>query len=151
LAVATPDMQERHLAGFISAVRNKDQKMIDCQPWDAFQSTATVQLAMISYNTGSIVRWDKEKNTVIDNPGAAALMKREYRGKYIHPCFSDFLCAVNIQFTSIFVSQSPVKSTQNISCTHIDFSPFCKCCEKSLLSYLVLLGGLIYTLFPNLT
>ncbi|NLJ43154.1 MAG: hypothetical protein GX431_05800 [Bacteroidales bacterium] len=85
LAVATPDMQERHLAGFISAVRNKDQKMIDCQPWDAFQSTATVQLAMISYNTGSIVRWDKEKNTVIDNPGAAALMKREYRGKYIHP------------------------------------------------------------------
>jgi hypothetical protein len=40
---------------------------------------------MIAYNTGSIVKWDQEKNVIIDNPEAFALLKREYRGKYVHP------------------------------------------------------------------
>jgi hypothetical protein len=40
---------------------------------------------MISYNTGSIVKWDQEKNEIMGNPEASALLKREYRGKYVHP------------------------------------------------------------------
>ena len=83
--IPTPLMQENHVGNFLKAVRNKDKAFINCTPEDAFQSTATVQLAMIAYNTGSIVKWDQDKKEIIDNPSAAALLKREYRGKFVHP------------------------------------------------------------------
>ena len=85
LSIPTPTMQENHVAGFLNAVRNKDKTLIISTPEDAFKSTATVQLAMISYYTGTVVKWDQGKNTIIGNPEAAKLLKREYRGKYIHP------------------------------------------------------------------
>lgn len=85
LPVPTRDMQERHVANFFEAVRKKDKKLIDCPPEDAFQSTAAVQLAMISYNTGSVVRWDNENKTIQENQEASALLKREYRKNYKHP------------------------------------------------------------------
>jgi predicted dehydrogenase len=81
----SPLMQENHLANFIEAVRKRDKTLIKCTPEDAFKTTATVQLAMISYNTGSVVRWDQSANNIIQNPAAAALLKREYRPKYVHP------------------------------------------------------------------
>lgn len=84
-ALPTPDMQEKHLANFIEAVRLKDKKLVSCPPQDAFQSTATVQLAMISYNTGSVVEWDDKGKTISGNPRAASLLKREYRDRYVHP------------------------------------------------------------------
>jgi len=78
-------MQENHVENFIKAVRNKDKSLISCTPDDAFKSTATVQLAMISLYTGSIVRWDDEKKEIIGNPSAATMLAREYRGVYKHP------------------------------------------------------------------
>jgi len=78
-------MQENHVANFLTAVRNKDKNLISCPVEEAFKSTATVQLAMISYYTGSVVKWDQQKNEIIGNTEASALLKREYRGKYTHP------------------------------------------------------------------
>jgi predicted dehydrogenase len=78
-------MQEKHVEGFLNAVRSKDRSLLTCTPEDAFQSTATVQLAMISYYTGTMVKWDQQKKEIIGNPEAAKLLKRDYRGKYIHP------------------------------------------------------------------
>lgn len=85
ISVPTEQMQENHVGNFLTAVRNKDKNLISCTPEDAFKSTATVQLAMISYNTGSIVKWDQNKKEIIGNPEASELLKREYRGKYNHP------------------------------------------------------------------
>jgi predicted dehydrogenase len=85
LSIPTPLMQENHVENFLKAVRNRDKTFIDCTPEDAFQSTAAVQLAMISYNTGTIVKWDEENKQILNNPGASALLKRAYRGEYIHP------------------------------------------------------------------
>lgn len=78
-------MQEKHMENFLEAVRNKNRSIISSSPEDAFRSTATVQLAMISYYTGSLVKWDEVKNEILDNKPASVLMKREYRGKYKHP------------------------------------------------------------------
>ena len=78
-------MQENHVENFLKAVKSKEKKMISCTPEDAFQSTATVQLAMISYYTGTMVKWDQQKHEIIENPEAAKLLKRDYRGKYLHP------------------------------------------------------------------
>jgi predicted dehydrogenase len=85
LSIPEPLMQEKHVENFLTAVRNKDKNLIICTPEDAFKSAATVQLAMISYYTGSVVKWDQQKNEVIGNPAATSLLKREYRGKYKHP------------------------------------------------------------------
>lgn len=85
LRIDTPKMQDNHVMNFLNAVRNKDKSLISCTPEDAFKSTATVQLAMISYYTGSIVRWNEAEKKIIGNPVASALLKREYRGKYQHP------------------------------------------------------------------
>jgi predicted dehydrogenase len=85
ISLPTELMQEKHVGNFLDAVRNKDKKKVSCTPEDAFQSTATVQLAMISYYTGSVVKWDQQKKEIIGNPEASRLLKRDYRGKFIHP------------------------------------------------------------------
>jgi predicted dehydrogenase len=78
-------MQELHLAEFIEAVRQNNAKKISCTVEDGFASTTNVQLAMMAYYTGSIVKWDHQKKTIIDNHKAAGLLKREYRSKWRHP------------------------------------------------------------------
>ncbi len=73
----------KHVQNWLEAVRNRKQPM--CVPEDGFYSTATVQLAMISYKTGSRVVWDRQKETIAGNPAAAKLLKRDYRAPYKHP------------------------------------------------------------------
>jgi predicted dehydrogenase len=85
ISIPTPMMQDNHVINFLDAVRKKDRNLISCDPEDAFRSSATVQLATIAYNTGTVVKWDEEKKEIIGNPVATALLKREYRGRYIHP------------------------------------------------------------------
>jgi predicted dehydrogenase len=85
LPVPNAAMQENHMENFLNAVRSRDKSSICSSPENAFQSTATVQLAMISYDTQSLVKWDSAKNEIVDNKAASLLLKRDYRGKYKHP------------------------------------------------------------------
>ena len=80
-------MQEKHVANFLNAVKAKDKSILSCPIEDAFQSTASVQLAMASYYTGSDLKWDAAKRLVIDNVEAAKLMARPYRSPYERPKF----------------------------------------------------------------
>ena len=72
-----------HMAEFLSAVRTRQSP--SCTPEDAFQSTATVQLAMIAYNSNSIVTWDAKTESITGNPSASGMLKREYRAPWRHP------------------------------------------------------------------
>jgi len=83
--IPTPDMQEKHVADFINAVKVKDKKLLSCTTEDAWKSTTTVQLAMASYYTGSDVKWDAAARTVKNNSAAAELMARDYRAGYERP------------------------------------------------------------------
>lgn len=83
--IDTPDVQEKHLAEFIRAVRAKDKNLISCTVEDAFRSTASVQLAMISYDTGSEISWDNSSNSIIGNEDAKKLSARPYRQGYERP------------------------------------------------------------------
>ena len=78
-------MQENHMAGFINAVKNKDASLINCSVQDGFASGTAVQLAAIAYYSNSIVKWDDRRKTIIDNPAAAAMLKRDYRPGWQHP------------------------------------------------------------------
>ena len=72
-----------HMVDFLQAVRSRKQPT--CLIDDAYQSTATVQLGMIAYESGSTVRWDAATEQILDNPAAAKLLKREYRAPWKHP------------------------------------------------------------------
>jgi predicted dehydrogenase len=79
------DMAVAHMADFLNAVRKRNQALISCPIEDAYHSTATVQLAMISYYTKTEVNWDKDGHSVTNNPEADKLLAREYRGQYQRP------------------------------------------------------------------
>ncbi len=83
--IATEGMQENHVAHFLNAVKARDKKLLSCTTDDAFQSSAAVQLAMISYDTGSLVQWDNVKRTVSNNPAAEKMLARPYREQYRRP------------------------------------------------------------------
>ena len=85
LTIASPEMQDNHVADFINAVKANDKSMISCKIEDAFQSTATVQLAMISYYTNSKVIWDADKLEIVKNETASELLARPYRRTYSRP------------------------------------------------------------------
>jgi len=79
------DMAKDHMGDFIAAVQKRDKNLISCPIEDAFNSTSTVQLGMISYYSDSGLKWDMERKTIIDNPPAKELLARAYRGKYKRP------------------------------------------------------------------
>jgi predicted dehydrogenase len=77
------DVGLKHMQDFLDSVRAGKPPM--CRPEDAFQSTATVQLGMISYQAGSRVVWDAGQEQIVNNAAAAKLLKRPYRAPYKHP------------------------------------------------------------------
>jgi len=72
-----------HMANFLEAVRTRQKPV--CDVLDGYNSTATVQLAMLAYRAGTKIKWDGQKEQVLDNPTAAAMVKRPYRPPYKHP------------------------------------------------------------------
>lgn len=85
MEIQTPEMQENHVANFLEAVKAKNKNLLACNVEDAFQSTATVQLAMASYYTKSRVNWDAKAQTILNNKEAAKLLARPYRSGYKRP------------------------------------------------------------------
>ncbi len=72
-----------HMSDFLDAVRTRRRPA--CTIDDAYQSTATVQLGMIAYESGTAVDWDAAAEQIRDNDAAARLLKREYRDPWKHP------------------------------------------------------------------
>ena len=85
MEIPTPEMQENHVANFLNAVKAKNKNLLACKIEDAYQSTATVQLAMASYYTNSKVEWDSKAQTIINNKEASKLLARPYRSGYKRP------------------------------------------------------------------
>lgn len=83
--IPTPDMQERHLAEFVNAVKTGNKERVSCDVEDGFLSTAAVQLAMIAYDTESTVAWDPTKKALIGSDEAQKLAARPYRAGYQRP------------------------------------------------------------------
>lgn len=72
-----------HMAGFLDAIRTRKAPAASVE--DAYFSTATVQLAMIAYETQSKISWDAAKEEITSHQAANQLLKREYRAPWQHP------------------------------------------------------------------
>jgi predicted dehydrogenase len=77
------EVQSRHVADFLQAVRTRTQP--SCRIEDAYQSTTTVHLGAIAYQSGGRVEWDRQREEISGNASAARLLKREYRSPWKHP------------------------------------------------------------------
>ncbi|MGD0089396.1 MAG: Gfo/Idh/MocA family oxidoreductase [Planctomycetota bacterium] len=72
-----------HMQEFLSAVRARTQPA--CSVEDACQSTTTVQLAMIAYESAAPVEWNAATEQIVNNDAQAKLLKRDYREPWKHP------------------------------------------------------------------
>jgi predicted dehydrogenase len=77
------DAGKLHMAEFLKAVSTRQPP--GCLIEDAYQSTASVKLAMIAYETGCRIAWDAQQEQIPGNPAAAKLLQREYRAPWKHP------------------------------------------------------------------
>ena len=77
------DMGKAHMASFLDAVRTRKQPA--CTIDDAYRSTATVKLAMISYDAGEKIVWDEDSEQIVGNPLATEKLVRPYRSPWKHP------------------------------------------------------------------
>jgi len=80
---APADTGSLHMADFLNAVKNRQPPT--CLVQDAYASTVSVKLAMISYDTGCKVVWDPAKEEIVGNAAAPQLLKRDYRPPWKHP------------------------------------------------------------------
>ena len=85
MQISSSKVQEIHMTDFLNAVKTKNRSMLSCPIQDAFQSSATVQLAMASYYTNSKVVWDATSKSIVNNHKAQKLLARPYRGNYQKP------------------------------------------------------------------
>lgn len=77
------DMGTEHMAEFLKAVQTRIPP--HCTTEEGYYSTTTVKLAMIAYDMGAKILWDRESQTIVANPEAAKRLKRDYRAPYKHP------------------------------------------------------------------
>lgn len=80
---ARADLGREHMANFLECVRTRKPPL--CPLADGWQSTTTVQLGALAYETESRVVWDADQEQIVGNPAAAALLRRPYRAPYEHP------------------------------------------------------------------
>lgn len=79
----TGDAGKAHMEDFLTAVR--ERRAPACPIEEGFKSTATVQLAMIAYETGAPVEWDGASKQIRGNAAGSELLKRQYRKPWVHP------------------------------------------------------------------
>lgn len=68
---------------FIEAIEEKRNPVADVEI--GHLSTNLSLLGMLSWKAGRSIRWDGEKEQIIDDPEANKLLRREYRGEWKYP------------------------------------------------------------------
>lgn len=70
-------------ADFMTAIRTKSKPACDIEY--GYRATNISLLGMLSYKLGRSIEWDGDKEVIIDDPEANALLSREYRGDWEYP------------------------------------------------------------------
>ena len=74
-----------HYQNFADAIRANDQGILTAPIEEGFYSCALIHLANISYRLGRTINFDPDKQTIINDAEATALLSREYREPYSIP------------------------------------------------------------------
>jgi predicted dehydrogenase len=74
-----------HYQNYIDAIRANDPGLLTSPIEEGFYSCALIHLGNISYRLGRTINFDPEKQEIIGDAQAAAMMTREYREPYVVP------------------------------------------------------------------
>ena len=70
-----------HHRNFIECVRSRSQAITPAET--AHHSSIPGHLGLISMMTGRTIRWDSQKEVILNDPGASELLGRPYRAPWI--------------------------------------------------------------------
>ncbi len=70
-------------ADFLSAIESGTQPAAGIEV--GHRASVLPLLGMISWRTGRSLKWDSAKEQVLDDPAAAQLLRRPYRGSWVYP------------------------------------------------------------------
>ena len=73
----------RHMLDFLAAVDKRGRPVADIE--QGHTSTASCILANLSVETGRSLTYDPKTRQIMDDPAATKLLRRSYRGPWIHP------------------------------------------------------------------
>jgi len=68
---------ENHWQNFVDSVRSGKPTIAPIEP--AFNAVVVALLGEIAMTTGQTIKWDQEKQEIIDNARASRLLSRPYR------------------------------------------------------------------------
>jgi predicted dehydrogenase len=71
------DQMARHARDFLDSVKSRRQPHSSLE--SGHRTATTCHLANISLRSGRKIRWDAAKETILDDPAAAAMLERPYR------------------------------------------------------------------------
>ena len=74
-----------HYQNYIDAIRANSPGQLTAPIEEGFYSCALIHLANISYRLGRTINFDPEKQVILADEEASALMRREYREPYVVP------------------------------------------------------------------
>lgn len=72
-----------HMLNFLESIDSKKHPVADIE--EGYISTACCILANIAMKVGRVLEYDPVKRLVVNDPEATQLLKRNYRGPWIHP------------------------------------------------------------------
>jgi predicted dehydrogenase len=70
-------------ADFLDAIKSKRRPVSDIEA--GHHATTAALLGMLSLKLGRSIKWDGEKQTILNDAEAAALLRRDYRGDWKYP------------------------------------------------------------------
>ena len=73
----------RHMLDFLAAIDKRGRPVADIE--QGHTSTASCILANLSVETGRSLTYDPKRRQIVDDPAATKLLRRSYRGPWIHP------------------------------------------------------------------
>jgi predicted dehydrogenase len=76
-------LSAKHIRNFLDCMRSRKEPAAN--PEFGHQATTTPHLGNIAYRVGRKIRWDAEKEQIIDDPQANAMLSKPYRAPYVLP------------------------------------------------------------------
>ncbi|NMC41897.1 MAG: Gfo/Idh/MocA family oxidoreductase [Bacteroidales bacterium] len=74
---------DNHYQNFVDCVRSRKQAIAPIEP--AYRAISVALLGEISMTTGQKIKWDPDREEIIDNPTASRLLNRPYRKPWTLP------------------------------------------------------------------
>ena len=83
LEIHVAPAMRRHMQDFLAAIASRGRPVADIE--QGHISTASCILANLSMKLGRTLAWDPEKGRILGDDEANRLLRRPYRGPWVHP------------------------------------------------------------------